>query len=70
MENAPAVQQKAITLRDYLQGEPVDIDAPVEKQTGYLARMSAPGYLDCTDWTAHACELDAWVYLADTYGSE
>lgn len=39
-------------------------------QTGYLARMSAPGYLDCTDWTGHPSERDARLYLADMYGDD
>jgi len=55
-------------MRDYIEGEPLDIDAPVERLTGYLARMTAPGYMDCTDWTAHASESDAQTYLMETYG--
>jgi hypothetical protein len=41
-----------------------------EVQTGWLARLSAPGYLDCTDWTAHASEALARAYLADMYGDD
>lgn len=55
-------------MRDYLQGEPDDIDAPIVKESGYLARMSAAGYMDCTDWTAHDSESDAWQYLIENYG--
>jgi hypothetical protein len=61
-------------FRDYCEGEIlIDDDIPLseqipERQTGYLARMTAPGYMDCTDWTAHASESDAQTYLMETYG--
>jgi hypothetical protein len=61
---APTV---ADDMRDYLQGEPADIDEPVTRKSGYLARMSAPGFMDCTDWTAHDSEDEAWQYLIDNY---
>lgn len=38
------------TLRDYV---PSDIIG-VSKLNGKLYRLSAPGYLDCTDWTTDA----------------
>jgi hypothetical protein len=50
-------------LRYYLEGEPRE----VIRKTGWLARMSAPGYMDCTDWTAHESEADARAYLIDNY---
>lgn len=34
------------------------------------ARLSAPGYLDCTEWTVHASEAEAEEYLSETYGEE
>lgn len=37
---------------------------------GFLARMSAPGYMDCTDWSAHATEEEARAYLAEMYGDD
>lgn len=37
---------------------------------GWLARMSAPGYMDCTMWTGHATEQEARQYLEDTYGED
>lgn len=46
-------------LTDYIQGtidDPYEMITPVK---GWLARMSAPGYLDCTDWSAHASEEEA-----------
>lgn len=32
------------------------------------ARLSAPGYLDCTDWVECENTLEAIKYLADTFG--
>jgi hypothetical protein len=54
---------QASVLRDYLEGAPDDPDEIIERKTGWLARLSAPGYLDCTAWTAHASEGAARAYL-------
>lgn len=35
---------------------------------GYGARLSAPGYLDCTEWCVFDTEEQAQKYLIDTYG--
>lgn len=55
---------------NYLEGKPVDPEEVVEHKTGWLARMTAPGYLDCTDWTAHATETAAKAFLDDAYGDD
>jgi hypothetical protein len=34
---------------------------------GFGARLSAPGYLDCTDWCVFETEKEAWDYLRETY---
>lgn len=34
---------------------------------GYGARLSMPGYLDCTDWTVHPTPQEAKEYLEETY---
>lgn len=57
-------------LLDCLEGTPLDQDAIAEVKSGWLARMIAPGFLDCTDWTAFDTEEEARQYLFDTYGSE
>jgi len=57
-------------LLNYLQGTPDDPEEMCECHDGWLARLSAPGYLDCTDWTAHATESEARAYLAEMYGDE
>jgi hypothetical protein len=37
---------------------------------GYGARMSAPGYMDCTPWTVFETEDQAKEYLKETYDVE
>jgi len=34
------------------------------------ARLSAPGYLDCTEWSTFRTERGAMEYLAETYGDD
>lgn len=53
-------------LRDFYEGEPYTEE--FELKEGWLARMSAPGYMDCTEWTAHESFLDADNYLEEMYG--
>ena len=48
-------------------------DSPVwttEKTVGYGARLSAPGYMDCTDWAVFDTVKEAEDYLEDTYPEE
>ena len=58
---------KASALSDYLSGKPLDPDEEIPVQHGWLARMSAPGYMDCTDWSAFKSEYEAWAYLVENY---
>lgn len=37
---------------------------------GYGARLSAPGYLDCTEWTVFDTVKEAEEYLEEMYGDE
>jgi hypothetical protein len=39
----------------------------VDCQEGWIARMSAPGYMDCTVYSAHDSECEAWEHLIDMY---
>ena len=55
-------------LLNYLDGAPNDLDAMCEVQTGWLCRMTAPGYLDCTSWNAFESWGTAAKYLIDTFG--
>jgi len=48
-----------------------DFDATVTRHPhGVLCRLSAPGYLDCTDWTAFETREEAEEYLVETYGDD
>lgn len=41
-------------VRPYLIGDPLSYgtgDLKVERHEGWYSRFSAPGYLDCTDWS-------------------
>lgn len=55
---------------NYIEGKPLDEDEVIECKDGWLARMSAPGYLDCTSWSAFASEAQAMAYLIEMYGNE
>ena len=53
---------------NYVEGDITDTDEVIECREGWLARLTMPGYLDCTDWTAHATEQAARAYLDAQYG--
>lgn len=42
----------------------------IRKTTGYGARLSAPGYLDCTEWSVFETEAAAQEYLDEMYGDD
>lgn len=42
----------------------------VQLVEGWGARMSAPGYLDCTEWTVFATEDEANEHLDDVFGED
>ena len=48
------------SLADYCENTQVSEIKVVE---GYGARLSAPGYLDCTPWSVFETEEEAQVYL-------
>lgn len=57
-------------LADYLQGSPDDPEEQPELCTGWLWRLSAPGYLDCTDWSAADSEEEAARDCLEMFGSQ
>lgn len=57
-------------LLNYLEGTPLDDDELCPIKTGWLSRMTAPGYMDCTAWSAHATEKEAIDYLTEMYGDD
>lgn len=66
-EDSPEFPALVRALTPYVEGRDI---SEVRPRAGWLARMSAPGYMDCTDWTAHASEAEARAYLSETYGDE
>lgn len=62
------VPVRASELTDYLEGTPDDADEMLHAKSGWLGRMSAPGYLDCTAWSAYATRDEAEHSLAEMYG--
>lgn len=53
-------------LRDYCEGKPESWD----NVKGYGARLSAPGYMDCTEWAVFDTPEEAEAYLEEMYGDE
>ena len=53
-------------LLNYLEGTPLDLDELCEVKAGWLARWHAPGYMDCTSWSAHKTEQAAHAYLDES----
>lgn len=51
---------------DYYEGS---IQSVTVRQ-GYGARLSAPGYMDCTEWAVFDSEQEAEDYLEEMYGEE
>lgn len=51
-------------FEDYCEGEVESFELKTEK---WGARLSAPGYMDRTDWTIHDTAEEAAKYLEETY---
>lgn len=49
-------------LADYVEGRKIE---SIEVCKGYFARLSAPGYLDCTEWTCYPTIKEARSALSD-----
>lgn len=59
-------QATADDLRDYLEGDARDNEP--ELVEGFFARLSAPGYMDCTEWAGpFSSETEARDYIKSTY---
>ena len=61
---------RAGSLQSYCEGEILDPDAQLTAEAGWLARLSAPGYMDCTSWSAHDSEEEAKRYLEEAFDVE
>jgi hypothetical protein len=53
-------------LQDYVEGRPMH----AELRHGFGARLSAPGYMDCTEWAVFDTEDEAQAYLDENYPDE
>lgn len=51
-------------VRDYASGRKIQ---SVELIEGWGARLSAPGYMDCTEWSVFDSEEEAITYLDEMY---
>lgn len=57
----------ADSLSMYLEGKPRP-DAEPERVEGWFARLSAPGYMDCTEWSGpFDTEKEAREHIADMF---
>ena|ERR1700726_456542 len=53
-------------IRPYVEGKPQSW----ENIKGYGARLSAPGYLDCTEWMVFDTREEAEQYLDEAYADD
>ena len=57
-------------LRDYLEGYPLP-NVPPSLTFGHFARLSAPGFMDCTEWSGpYDSAADAEAALSEMYGDD
>jgi|SRR6185369_4219760 len=54
-------------IKDYVSGRDI---VEITAKHGFIARLSAPGYMDCTDWSAFETADEAAEYLIEMYGDE
>lgn len=58
---------KPIDFLDYIECPDPPAQGAYKIVKGYGARLSAPGYLDCTEWVVFDTENQAREYLKETY---
>jgi hypothetical protein len=61
----PSWETVADLIHPYCVGNPQSI----KLITGWGARLSAPGYMDCTEWAVFETEQEARDYLRDELGA-
>lgn len=63
--------RKLSRLSDYMpEGCSGEVASATVRRGVYLCRMSAPGYMDCTDWEAHDTAQSAADSLIESYAME
>src|SRR5579872_758188 len=55
------------SLRDYCENREC---WEIKKREGWGARLSAPGYMDCTEWSVFDSETEARSHLTEMYGDD
>jgi hypothetical protein len=68
-KNDPSEDDEATMLQDACMYYEGDVES-VGLKVGYGARMSAPGYLDCTEWSVFDTEAEAEAYLTEHYSED
>ena len=58
---------KVVTLTDLTFDYGKKVKDWIEEVEGYGARLTAPGYLDCTEWEVCTTRQDAMDYLRECY---
>lgn len=53
-------------LAEYIEGPPEGV-REITLKRGVGARLQAPGYMDCTDWSVFDTEEEAKEHIRDTY---
>ncbi len=64
-----AAQREELAER-FLQYTEANEPEQISVREGYGARLSAPGYLDCTEWTVFSTTEEAEKYLDEMYGND
>lgn len=57
-------------LGAFYSGELIGDEMLAEIQHGWIARLTAPGYLDCTEWSAFKTKEEAERWLDEFYGDD
>ena len=70
LDTAEELTEEAKTdLLQYLDVHKIDQIYSAEVREGFGARLSAPGYMDCTEWAVFDTEAGAGAYLEEYYGA-
>jgi len=70
ISDKPIAQVDIELFAAFISGEVLTDEPFVDVQHGWIARLSAPGYLDCTDWSAFKTKDEAEKWLDEFYGDE
>lgn len=66
-----SVSTSHFTIRELIEQYDIEREDIEVIKGAWMARLSAPGYLDCTEWTGpFETEAEARAYLSDTYGDD